>query len=70
MEERSRILREALESLPSESRNAIMLHQFHGLKYAENAEALSIPIGTVKSRIHSAVKQLREMLGDRIANGR
>ena len=60
--ESARNLGEALDSLPGENRTAIMLHQFHGLKYREIAETLNIPIGTVKSRIHSAVKQLRKIL--------
>ncbi|MDP8248958.1 MAG: RNA polymerase sigma factor [Candidatus Tritonobacter lacicola] len=60
--ESSLSLRAALDSLPKESRIAITLHQFHGLKYREIAETLGVPIGTVKSRIHSAVKQLRKIL--------
>jgi RNA polymerase sigma-70 factor (ECF subfamily) len=32
---------------------------FQGLKYREAAEALSIPIGTLKSRMHTALIQLR-----------
>jgi RNA polymerase sigma-70 factor (ECF subfamily) len=33
---------------------------FHGLKYREAAEVLSIPVGTVKSRLHSAILKLYE----------
>ena len=65
--ESTRILREALESLPWENRIAIMLHQFHGLKYKEIAEARNIPIGTVKSRIHSALEKLRTILKERVS---
>ena len=55
-------LRAALASLPRNSRVALILHQFQGLKYREIGEVLGIPIGTVKSRIHSAVEQLRKIL--------
>jgi RNA polymerase sigma-70 factor (ECF subfamily) len=63
-EEAAGNLRAALRSLPRESSVAIVLHQFHGLKYREIAEVLDVPIGTVKSRIHSAVEQLRKILGN------
>jgi RNA polymerase sigma-70 factor (ECF subfamily) len=33
---------------------------FRGLKYREAADELSVPVGTVKSRLHAAVKRLGE----------
>jgi RNA polymerase sigma-70 factor (ECF subfamily) len=39
-----------------------MLVYYQGLKYREAAEVLSIPVGTVKSRLHSALVKLSEAL--------
>ena len=61
-DERAGDLRTAIGSLPRDNRVAIVLHQFQGLKYREIAEVLDVPIGTVKSRIHSAMAQLRKIL--------
>lgn len=52
----------ALESLPSRDRDALLLHYWEELSYEETACALGIPIGTVRSRIHRAKRQLRKRL--------
>ena len=39
----------------------VRLVYFQDLKYRETAEALQIPVGTVKSRMHAAVAKLNEM---------
>lgn len=44
----------AIESLPEELRTAIVLREIEGLSYEEIAEAMSCPIGTVRSRIFRA----------------
>ena len=49
--------------LPEQTRQVVMLVYFQGLKYREAAEVLSIPVGTVKSRIHAAIEKLTESLG-------
>jgi RNA polymerase sigma-70 factor (ECF subfamily) len=46
-----RSLREALRSIPEDLAEAVELHDVHGLKYREIAEVVSVPIGTVMSRI-------------------
>ncbi len=51
-----------IDSLPTRLRNVLVLVMLGGLQYHEAAEALGIPIGTVKSRIHSAVFRLRRIL--------
>lgn len=51
-------LEKALSSLSPQQRMALMLSYFYGLTYAEIAQNQNIPIGTVKSRIASAVKNL------------
>ena len=43
-------------------RLVIELIEFQGLKYREAAETLGIPVGTVKSRMAAAEKDLKEML--------
>ena len=44
-------LREALRSIPEDFSQAVELHDLQGLKYREIAEIVSVPIGTVMSRI-------------------
>ena len=50
--------RRALDELPEHSRLVVELVYFQGLKYREAAEVLSIPVGTVKSRINAAISKL------------
>jgi len=54
----------ALDRLSETLRPAVVLSVFQGLSYQEIADVLGIPLGTVKSRIHAGMKQLREMLDD------
>lgn len=61
-EEQGRVIEEALAGLPEEQRMVFILSEMEGLKYAEIAEALEIPVGTVKSRMHVAVRRLRDQL--------
>ncbi len=56
--EAARELMEALNELPSEYREALVLRVAHELPYSEIAEVLEIPIGTVRSRLSKA----RELL--------
>jgi RNA polymerase sigma-70 factor (ECF subfamily) len=58
--ERKEWIRDAVAALPDQLRTAVKLVYFRGLKYREAADELSVPVGTVKSRIHSAVKRLGE----------
>jgi RNA polymerase sigma-70 factor (ECF subfamily) len=53
-------VRDAIEDLPEHLRAVIGLVYFQGLKYQEAAEVLSIPLGTVKSRLHAAMSRLHE----------
>ncbi|GAC1533171.1 MAG: ECF RNA polymerase sigma factor SigK [Acidimicrobiales bacterium] len=57
-------LQEAVKLLPPEERKAIELAYFGGHTYREVATMLSQPEGTVKSRIRSGLKRLRDLLGD------
>lgn len=55
-------LRATLESLPSDQREILLLRDYHDLTYAEIAETLNIPTGTVMSRLHRARLALREKM--------
>ncbi len=53
--ERDAMVQRALDSLPVTLREVLLLAYFQRLSYAQIAEELGIPLGTVKSRLHSAV---------------
>ena len=53
-------LRAAVDDLPEQTRQVVLLVYFKLLKYREAAEILDIPVGTVKSRLHAAVQKLSE----------
>src|SRR5205823_3730325 len=55
--------RDALAALPESLRTAVHLIYYQGLKYREAAEVLGIPVGTVKSRLHTAIGKLGALLG-------
>ena len=56
--ELSGMARRAVDQLPEPLRNVVQLIYFQGLKYREAAQVLSIPLGTVKSRMQSAMARL------------
>jgi len=51
-----------LAGLPRGQREAVVLRHVEGLPYAEVAEVLGRPVGTVKTHVHRGVRQLRERL--------
>ncbi len=51
-----------LERLPSALREPLLLACAHGLSYAEIADMLGVPVGTVKSRLHGAKRAMRALL--------
>jgi RNA polymerase sigma-70 factor (ECF subfamily) len=56
--EHSQWIREAVTSLPEPLQKAVQLVYFRGMKYRDAANIMSIPVGTVKSRLHSAIRSL------------
>jgi RNA polymerase sigma factor (sigma-70 family) len=56
-------LRRAIASLPDEQRRALVLATYAGRTASEIAELDGVPLGTVKTRIRSAMLKLRESLG-------
>ncbi len=59
-EERRAWVRKATDELPDHLRSAVALVYYQGMKYRDAAEVLDIPVGTVKSRMHSAILKLNE----------
>ncbi len=55
-------LQHALARLPEEYRTAVVLCDVVGLSYSEIGEALDVPVGTVRSRIHRGRALLRKVL--------
>ena len=55
-------VRRGLEKLPEDLRTALILRDLQGLSYSEIAEALELPEGTVKSRIHRGRLELAQVL--------
>jgi len=60
--ERKERLRSAIEALPEEHREVILLRFFGGASLDEIAAALAIPQGTVKSRLHNGLLKLRQVV--------
>ncbi|MEM6798028.1 MAG: sigma-70 family RNA polymerase sigma factor [Planctomycetota bacterium] len=62
--ERIEWVRQAVAALPEQLRNVVGLVYFRGMKYREAAVELAVPVGTVKSRLHSAIGQLGQAWRD------
>ncbi len=58
------LLAEALAALPRRDRDALLLFAWGDLSYEEVAQALGIPVGTVRSRLNRARRKVRAALGD------
>jgi RNA polymerase sigma-70 factor (ECF subfamily) len=55
---------EAIDALPEEYRTAVILSDLEGLSYAEVAQTMEVPVGTVKSRLFRGRRQLQGALYD------
>jgi RNA polymerase sigma-70 factor (ECF subfamily) len=55
-------LQKALEAMPKDFRNAVLLCDVEGMSYAEIADAMHTSIGTVRSRIHRGRLMLRRLV--------
>ena len=64
-EEAKRRVWDALKSMDEEDRAVLTLRDIDGLSYAEVAERLDLPAGTVMSRLHRARARLRTMLEEK-----
>jgi RNA polymerase sigma-70 factor (ECF subfamily) len=55
-------IRRAIEELPDDARQTLLLREVDGLSYSEIAKSLGVPKGTVMSRLHHARRRLRTLL--------
>jgi RNA polymerase sigma-70 factor (ECF subfamily) len=63
--EQRRLLRDALEALPAEQREAVVLRIYAGLSFGQVAEMLGEPLPTVASRYRRALERIRQHMRDR-----
>jgi RNA polymerase sigma-70 factor, ECF subfamily len=63
--ERLKLVRTAVGSLPTDLRQVIVMKEFEEMTFQEISDTLEIPLSTVKSRLYTALKQLRMKL-DRV----
>jgi len=63
---RLEMMREGIRRLNAESRQVLELRLQHELSYEEMAATLNVPVGTIRSRMHHAVRQLRGHLKSRL----
>ena len=68
-EQQTELLHKALLMLPEEKREVLLLSRFHELKYDEIARMLDCEVGTIKVRIHRALRELRTIF-EKISNGK
>jgi RNA polymerase sigma-70 factor (ECF subfamily) len=61
-EQVTRHVRRALQGLPAEMRQVIIMKEYDGLKFSEIAEILGIPLSTVKTRMYTGLSELRKRL--------
>ena len=60
--EQLRIIRQAVSSLPPDLRQVIVMKEFEDMTFQEISDYLDLPLSTVKSRLYTALKQLRMKL--------
>jgi RNA polymerase sigma-70 factor (ECF subfamily) len=61
-EQVARHVRRALQGLPAEMRQVIVMKEYEGLKFSEIADVLGIPISTVKTRMYTGLSELKKRL--------
>ena len=57
--ERLKIIRQAVNSLPVDLRQVVVMKEFEEMTFQEISDALDLPLSTIKSRLYTALKQLR-----------
>ena len=60
--ETGKLIERAIRALKPEVRSIVVLREYQGLSYQEISQAVAVPIGTVRSRIHRGRKILKEVL--------
>ena len=67
-EQMRRLLEQAVAMLPETFRTVFVLREVEGLSGEETAEALDLPVATVKTRLHRARRKLQQILAPQIGN--
>ena len=60
--ERTQLVRQAVGSLPTDLKQVVVMKEFEEMTFQEISETLDLPLSTVKSRLYTALKQLRMRL--------
>jgi len=68
-EQQAALLHQALLLLPEEKREVLLLSRFEELKYEQIAHLLDCEVGTIKVRVHRALRELRAIF-ERITSGK
>ena len=68
MNEKNKVIRQAMSKLPPEYRIALELRHFHELSYEEIAKELNLPLNTVRSHLFRARKKMVVFLNEKILN--
>lgn len=64
IEDNTEDIRRAVAKLAEHEREALILREYHGFRYAEIAAVMNVPVNTVRTWIHRARKRLLELLGE------
>ncbi len=67
--DRERVVKKALSRCSAEHKAVLVMKDMEGMKYEEMAEVLGVPVGTIRSRLHRARLELREILERAEAEG-
>lgn len=60
--ERMKLVRQAVGALPGELREVVVMKEFEEMTFQQISDTLDVPLSTVKSRLYTALKQLRMKL--------
>ncbi|MEP7039318.1 MAG: RNA polymerase sigma factor [Acidobacteriota bacterium] len=60
--ERLKLIRQAVNSLPADLKQIVVMKEFEEMTFQEISDTLDLPLSTVKSRLYTALKQLRSKL--------
>lgn len=61
-EQVARYVKRAIQALPPDMRQVIIMKEYDGLKFSEIAEILGVPVSTVKTRMYTGLAELRKRL--------
>jgi RNA polymerase sigma-70 factor (ECF subfamily) len=61
-QERTNVVRQAVRALPTELREVVVMKEFEEMTFQEISDTLDVPLSTVKSRLYTALKQLKMRL--------